>query len=135
MKKASEGCNSPACLPCLSSSGFCRKLPGSPSLPSLSSPQASSLICWPLVPRLSTVSLICLLIWGIKSPLFRQRNSLVLRKTHSFGIRKAVLDTDSGHRAGRVLQDHLLQACHFTYEETEGPERLQFPCHWASVCP
>lgn len=82
-------------IPLPAPSGFCRKLPGSPSYPyPPARPLLSSSV--PGFPgSLSPVSLICLSIWGIKSPLFSQRNSLVLQNMYAFGIRKALLDTDS----------------------------------------
>lgn len=76
-KRPVEAAISPAYLLSLPCSGFCRKLPGSlPPLPILLAGLFSHLLS--LVSQaLSTISLICLLTWGIKSPLFRQRNSLV----------------------------------------------------------
>lgn len=79
----------PARLPGLPYQGFCRRLPGSPPTSPLLWPGLllSSVVPWfpgslSNAPSLSPVSLICLLIWGIKSLLFGEGNSLVLRRAH-----------------------------------------------------
>jgi hypothetical protein len=79
-------------LPDLSGFGFYRMLPGSPTTPPCPPPPTFPLGLLPssVVPGsqgFSAVSLICLLIGRIKSLLFSKRNSPVLCRQHSFGIR------------------------------------------------